>query len=370
MIMKLFFRIKKVSSSDLEGRQRDKFDIDKSNQYQTNKDIFNEIEEVVILSESQCSSDLSYKQGFSTSLLDINTLFKVSGDRNWLFRALSKVLYGTEEYHVQIRTNIWDYIITHKARFSEFMEEGIQINDYISDMLISREWGGHTEIVAFSEIYNTSVHVFDLLASEEPVRKIVTPNSSNEIAILFSGDHYDCLLKSSDEEQKNIVEVEREKWNDQAKANVRSLKRDCSFQNDYATKYSNNFVQSIIKYLSNGTFPQSIEDIRSEKNKIISNSNSAKADKAKIKTNFSNAKRQFRFLISTIGRYKIIKYTFLGNEYTTLARKWGVFQKQKKDDDNREVRQRRSKSVDPNDERELKEYLIIPFKWQVPVIIF
>ena len=85
---------------------------------------------------------------------------------------------------------------------------------------------------------------------------------------MFSGDHYDCLLKkeSSDEEQKNNVEVEREKWNDQAKANVRSLKSDCSFQNDYATKYSDNFLQCIIKYLSNGTFPQSIEDIRSEKN--------------------------------------------------------------------------------------------------------
>ena len=78
--MKLVFRIKKVSSSDLEGRQRDKFDIDKSNEYK--KDIFNILEEVVILSERQCSSDLSYKQGFSTSLLDIYTLFKVSGDGN------------------------------------------------------------------------------------------------------------------------------------------------------------------------------------------------------------------------------------------------------------------------------------------------
>ena len=54
----------------------------KSNEYRTNKDIFNKIEEVVILSESQCSSDLSYKQGFSTLLLDIYTLFKVSGDGN------------------------------------------------------------------------------------------------------------------------------------------------------------------------------------------------------------------------------------------------------------------------------------------------
>ena len=96
------------------------------------------------------------------------------------------------------------HIITHKARFSEIMEEGIHIDDDIFDMLMSRKWGGHTEIVAFSEIYNTSVHVFDSFASEELVIKIVTPNSSNEIAILFSGDHYDCLLKkeSSDEEQK------------------------------------------------------------------------------------------------------------------------------------------------------------------------
>ena len=45
------------------------------------------------------------------------------------------------------------------------------------------------------------------------------------------------------------------------------MKRDCSFQNDYATKNSDNFLQSIIKYLSNGTFLQSIEDIRSEEKK-------------------------------------------------------------------------------------------------------
>ena len=48
----------------------------------------------------------------------------------------------------------------------------------------------------------------------------------------------------------------------------------------------------------------------------------------------------------------------------------GCFPKAEKDDDNRKVRQRRSKSVDPNDEGELKEYLIIPFKYQVPLTIF
>ena len=67
------------------------------------------------------------------------------------------------------------------------------------------------------------------------------------------------------------------------------MKRDYYFINDYATKYSDNFLQSIIKYLSNGTFPQSIEDIRSEKN-IISNPNFTKSDKAKIKAKISNAK--------------------------------------------------------------------------------
>ena len=59
----------------------------------------------MILSESHCSSDLSYKQGFSTSLLDIYTVFIVSGEGDRHFLALSRVLYGTEEYHVQIRTN-------------------------------------------------------------------------------------------------------------------------------------------------------------------------------------------------------------------------------------------------------------------------
>ena len=48
------FSNKKSIFYDLEGRQRDKFDIFKSNEYQTNKNLFNKIEEVVILSENQC----------------------------------------------------------------------------------------------------------------------------------------------------------------------------------------------------------------------------------------------------------------------------------------------------------------------------
>ena len=65
------------------------------------------------------------------------------------------------------------------------------------------------------------------------------------------------------------------------------MKNDYSFQNDYATKYSDNFLQSIIKYLSNGTFLQSIEDIRSEKKAILI---PPKLTKLKLRQNFQMQK--------------------------------------------------------------------------------
>ena len=56
------------------------------------------------------------------------------------------------------------------------------------------EWGDHSEIVAFSEIYSVQIHIFDSIASQEPITRVVTADGDYTISILFSGDHYDCLI--------------------------------------------------------------------------------------------------------------------------------------------------------------------------------
>ena len=74
------------------------------------------------------------------------------------------------------------------------MDEEMTIDQYIAKMMKEGEWGGHSEIVAFSEIYSLQIHIFDSIASQEPITRVVTTDGNYTISILFSGHHYDCLI--------------------------------------------------------------------------------------------------------------------------------------------------------------------------------
>ena len=58
-------------------------------------------------------------------------------------------------------------------------------------MLLNGEWGGKAEIVAFSEIYDVQIQVFDSLAAQHPTVRIANAEGGLTLSILFSGDHYD-----------------------------------------------------------------------------------------------------------------------------------------------------------------------------------
>ena len=84
------------------------------------------------------------------------------------------------------------------------MDEEMTIDQYIAKMMMEGEWGGYLEIVAFSEIYSVQIHIFYSIASQDPITRVVTADGDYTISILFSGDHYDCLiLKNDDEANKN-----------------------------------------------------------------------------------------------------------------------------------------------------------------------
>ena len=52
--------------------------------------------------------------------------------------------------HLNVRQNIYDYLIKIQNRFEKAMKEGTDIKDYISKMLMDGEWSGYLELVAFS----------------------------------------------------------------------------------------------------------------------------------------------------------------------------------------------------------------------------
>ena len=87
----------------------------KSKNFELNwENILDKAHGVTIISESACSSDLSFHQHFSTSLLDLYNLKKVRGDGNRLFRALCLVAIGDDLVHLFVRQYVWNYLIQYK----------------------------------------------------------------------------------------------------------------------------------------------------------------------------------------------------------------------------------------------------------------
>ena len=86
----------------------------KSKNFEINWDkILDMAHDVTIISESACSSYLSFHQDFSTSLLDLYNLKRVKGDGNWIFRVLCLAAFGDDFVHIFVRVYVWDYLIQH-----------------------------------------------------------------------------------------------------------------------------------------------------------------------------------------------------------------------------------------------------------------
>ena len=87
----------------------------KSKKFELNwEKILDKAHDATIISESACSSDLSFHQDFSTSLLDLYNLKRVRGYGNWLFRALCLAAFGDDSVHPLVGQHVWNYLIQHK----------------------------------------------------------------------------------------------------------------------------------------------------------------------------------------------------------------------------------------------------------------
>ena len=62
-----------------------------------NKNIFDTTEDIVVISESECSSDVSFQNEFSTSILDLFNLNKIQGDEIVYLELFVKALLGMNQ---------------------------------------------------------------------------------------------------------------------------------------------------------------------------------------------------------------------------------------------------------------------------------
>ena len=103
------------------------------------------------------------------------------------------------------------------------MDEEMIIDKYIAKMMMEGEWGGHSEIVAFSEIYSVQIHIFDSTASQEPIIRVVTADGDYKICILLSGYQYDCLIPINDDKANRNADynVDKEDLKNKSRRDVK-----------------------------------------------------------------------------------------------------------------------------------------------------
>ena len=115
---------------------------------------------------------------------------------------------------------------------------------------------GEPEIVAFSEIYNSSVHVFDAMTSAIPYLVVENNTSSHSINLLLTNNNHFGLLsikwKSESKEYRKITNKEFKLKN---KAVIKRNEKDHSMKGEQSTIYSKNTYKSIKDYLISGVYP-------------------------------------------------------------------------------------------------------------------
>ena len=79
------------------------------------------------------------------------------------------------------------------------MKNKVEIDEYIFKMLLDCEFDVYAVLVAFSELYNVKIHIFDLLGSWRQITRISTKKWENNVGIFFSKDHYDSVTLKNNE---------------------------------------------------------------------------------------------------------------------------------------------------------------------------
>jgi len=129
----------------------------------------------------------------------------IKADGNCFFRAISYVIYGTEDRHEHLRERTVFHIVRNWAEFKDFIIGDLSYSlsirtpvDYYNTMIRSGEHGGIQEALAISELYDVKVNIFDNESPDSPPIQVGESSMSRNIALLFSGvresGHFDALM--------------------------------------------------------------------------------------------------------------------------------------------------------------------------------
>ncbi|CAH8460959.1 unnamed protein product [Heterobilharzia americana] len=119
-------------------------------------------------------------------------IIKVGSDGACLFRSVSHQIFGDEEKHDIVRSQVIDYMVKNKEHFSQYLTE--DFDHYISRKRDTSCYGNHVEIQAIAELYNRPVEIYH--GSVEPIN-VFHAEYSKEFPIRLSYHgrvHYNSIV--------------------------------------------------------------------------------------------------------------------------------------------------------------------------------
>ena len=120
-------------------------------------------------------------------------MIKKEPDGKCLFRALSRGWFGSNEYQVEVKESLCDYVLNNSIRFEHHIPT--VLSEYISKMLEYVEWSGESEIVVFLELYYINIYVYDTMASLVSYLVAENPTTNHSVYLFFiNSNHFDTLM--------------------------------------------------------------------------------------------------------------------------------------------------------------------------------
>jgi len=125
-------------------------------------------------------------------------VFKIEGDGNCLFRAVSHQLFMNQGYHEELRLKAVDHLIRHRNRFEQFCGE--DFDRHVEEMRKLATWGDELEIRALEEItdrliriYRSDQENFDEPGHDDPTEVDLLDGVSPITLSYHGGSHYNSV---------------------------------------------------------------------------------------------------------------------------------------------------------------------------------
>ncbi|KAK0056432.1 OTU domain-containing protein 3 [Biomphalaria pfeifferi] len=124
----------------------------------------------------------------------------IPADGNCLFRALGDQLEGHCRNHFRHRTDVVNFMKSHRLDFEPFVEDDLPFDEHVRNLQKLGTHAGNDAIVAFAKLHNVNVIIHQL--NGKPLM-IQGPANSTELTpqlhiAYHNGDHYSSVRKLDD----------------------------------------------------------------------------------------------------------------------------------------------------------------------------